>query len=92
MPFLILIRHGEAGNAYGEPDSARKLTPRGIEDVRVRGRWLAEHDEDKRAVRIHHSPYTRARHTAELLNEALNLPMNSMPDLTPSGSPDRVGG
>ena len=82
---LWLVRHGEsAGNvardaAYAA-GSARidishrdvdvPLSPRGIEQARALGRWMAAQPAKQRPEIVLCSPYLRARHTAELIRDA----------------------
>ena len=82
---LWLVRHGEsAGNvardaAYAagsaridisDRDVDVPLSPRGIEQSRALGRWLAEQPPKHRPDVVLCSPYLRARHTAELIRES----------------------
>ena len=82
---LWLVRHGEsAGNvardaAYAS-GSARieiadrdvdvPLSPRGIEQSRALGQWLARLTVTERPEIVLSSPYLRSRHTAELIRAA----------------------
>jgi phosphohistidine phosphatase len=68
---LTLVRHGEAvpvgGGVPGDAD--RPLTPRGEEDARLLGRFLARTGGGISALLS--SPLLRARQTAELIRAAL---------------------
>jgi broad specificity phosphatase PhoE len=80
MGRLILIRHGESfGNreryfAADPPELA--LTPMGYEQARAAARAIAATFE---AALIVTSPYVRARETARVIAEALELPLEIEP-------------
>ena len=75
---IYLVRHGETeGNIdrsvyLTKADHAIRLTPKGIEQARTAGVFLADHLDRQRTlnpddfgkVRVWHSPYYRARETA----------------------------
>jgi phosphohistidine phosphatase SixA len=88
MPNLYLMRHGEAEAGRGKPDFQRELTPRGISDCMEQAlkmkRLAAE------IGTIIHSPYVRARQTAELINEQLTRPMRELEYLVPNGAVEDV--
>jgi phosphohistidine phosphatase len=71
---LILVRHAEAEDrALGTPDPERRLVPAGRRAARATGKAL-------RALRVSPacivtSPYPRAFETAELIAEALAVPL-----------------
>ena len=68
---LILWRHAEAED--GEPDLARKLTPRGNKQARRAAEWLDRHLPDRTRILV--SPAIRAQQTAAALADtALSLP------------------
>jgi phosphohistidine phosphatase len=81
---FYLVRHG-AALPEGE-DAARRLSPRGREAVRALGQFL-QRSGAVQAERILHSPLARARETAELLGEALGLPLQESNGLRPEDSP-----
>ncbi len=62
---LLLWRHADA--EQGHPDSARRLTTRGIEQAAATARWLAE--RLPKNYRLIASPATRAQQTAEALGK-----------------------
>lgn len=65
---LLLIRHAKAvGEASS--DAERPLSPRGIRDAQVAGRWLADHDLVPDLVLV--SPALRARETWEAISSRL---------------------
>ncbi|HEX3802969.1 MAG TPA: phosphoglycerate mutase family protein [Solirubrobacteraceae bacterium] len=84
---LWLLRHADA--ARGEPDEARPLTPRGIEEARTAGTAIAR-------LGIHidtclSSPKRRALETAELACEPLGVEVVTEPALARSGyDPERL--
>lgn len=90
---LWLVRHGESvGNvrreaAYRESlheigletrDADSALTPRGEEQARAFGRWLAAQPEHLRPTAVLSSPYVRARETARLALEAAGEPWSGL--------------
>src|SRR3954451_14912635 len=66
---IYLLRHGEAEDGRGKPDSERELTSKGREQSRAAGRALAALDAQLEACIS--SPKSRARETAALACEAL---------------------
>ena len=60
---FFLVRHGKAEKGHG-PDAARRLTPRGREQVARLARLLGS---KLSVVKIETSPLARARETAEIL-------------------------
>lgn len=70
---LYLMRHGDAEpGGPGRPDAERRLTPGGVAAVRRQAvRFGAV------PVRIFASPFLRARTTAELVNETLQVPLET---------------
>jgi phosphohistidine phosphatase len=59
---LLVLRHGKAGDAPGEPDARRPLTDRGRRDSRAAGRWIADRVGSVDLVVV--SPALRAEETA----------------------------
>ncbi|TVP61058.1 MAG: histidine phosphatase [Halomonadaceae bacterium] len=84
---LIIIRHGEAG--MHAVDAQRPLTPPGRADVTRVSRAIAAAC-DGAFDAIWHSPYKRARESAELLAEELQLPLIQQDSLTPEHDPGAV--
>jgi phosphohistidine phosphatase len=76
---LYLVQHGEA--VSGSVDAEKTLSPKGLHDARA----LAEACARQRieAVEVIHSGKTRARQTAELLAEALRVPVRAVAGLDP---------
>lgn len=60
---LILLRHGEA-EALRTTDAERALTPRGVQQAQASARWIAG-VLGAGTVLVVHSPYRRARETAD---------------------------
>ncbi|KGE79183.1 phosphohistidine phosphatase SixA [Halomonas sp. ND22Bw] len=86
---LLIMRHGEA--APGSPDAARELTVRGQEEAAGMGAWLAGRtDLDLARLRLVASPYRRAQQTAERVGEALGVPVETLPCITPDDPPQTV--
>ena len=86
---LFLIRHAHAKECF--PDEERPLSEFGISQIRKLSDTLAR-DTFAQIKQIWHSPYLRARQTAELLAENLGLdaPLRSVSKITPYGDPDSV--
>lgn len=79
---LFLLRHGEA-QLFADSDSERPLTSVGFQDTQ---QILAQSKTDlQRVTRIIASPYVRAQQTAELVAEALELPIETNDLLVPEG-------
>ncbi len=85
------MRHGDA--AWGVPDADRPLTRRGREAVR----WVAEAlaGRSLQAPGIVSSPFLRARESADLIAERLQLPLlpishTLVPDADPADLVDQL--
>lgn len=87
---VFLIRHAHAVDLF--PDHARTLSDRGREQVRTLARFL-KRSESFSPDEFWHSPYLRARETAELLASELesNVLCREMPGLTPEDDPIAFG-
>jgi phosphohistidine phosphatase len=70
-PQLWLLRHGEAVPHDSKPDDERELTPRGRRQSEAAGIALAALNVEFAAC--YTSPKVRARETAELACQALNI-------------------
>jgi phosphohistidine phosphatase len=70
-PQLWLLRHGEAVPHESKPDSERELTPRGERQSVAAGKGLAKLGLEFEAC--YTSPKVRARDTARLACESLNI-------------------
>jgi phosphohistidine phosphatase len=70
-PQLWLLRHGEAVPHDSKPDAERELTPRGRRQAEAAGVALAALNVEFAAC--YTSPKVRARETAELACQALNI-------------------
>ena|SRR5215207_679845 len=68
---LWMLRHGEAVPHDSKPDDERELTPRGRRQAEAAGAALAALNEEFAAC--YTSPKVRARETAELACERLNI-------------------
>ncbi|HZJ94249.1 MAG TPA: phosphohistidine phosphatase SixA [Thiopseudomonas sp.] len=84
---LWLLRHG-AAEAYQRNDADRQLTDQGREQVRQAAEFL----QGVKFDRVLCSPYIRARQTAQLLCDALQLQgeIEIVPWLTPEDDPRAV--
>lgn len=83
MLHFYLMRHSDAVAGHDRPDYLRELTPIGIQKAKQQGQTLHQQNQ---ISRILHSPYKRAVQTAEIVNDFLNVPMDSCEDLIPNGS------
>jgi phosphohistidine phosphatase len=80
---LYLVQHGEARN--GGSDAEKTLAPKGLADVKALAAACERHRLE--ASGVIHSGKARARQTAELLGEALNLPVRAEAGLDPLDPP-----
>lgn len=78
---IVIMRHGQA-EGYASADHLRNLTPKG----RMQAEATAEQLKSVGIERIVHSPYVRARQTAEEVNKTMSLPMTQSDDITPEGN------
>ena len=84
---LFLMRHGEA-SMQAPSDIQRPLTGRGIAQTRA---VLEKYANDLSSINtILASPYLRAQQTAQLVSEAIGLPVSTMTAITPDGNPGRA--
>jgi phosphohistidine phosphatase len=84
---LFLMRHGEA-SFQAPSDMQRPLTERGIEQTKA---VLDKNANDFNCIKtIFASPYLRAQQTAQIVSEAIGLPILTMTSITPDGNPHRV--
>ena len=85
---VVLMRHGEA-QALAGTDAARPLTQWGRDAVQAAAAALAKKAPSAQGVRS--SPYLRARQTAEIVSEVLNLPiLPESVEMVPSGDSDHL--
>jgi phosphohistidine phosphatase len=70
---LYFVRHGIAEEGNGIDDAARKLTKEGIEQLRTSAKVMAT--LKIKPAHIYTSPRVRARQTAEIIGEALGIPV-----------------
>jgi len=81
------MRHGEA-SLQAPSDIERPLTERGMAQTKS---LLKRYANDFSSIKtIYASPYLRAQQTAELVSDALGLPISTMTSITPDGNPRRV--
>jgi phosphohistidine phosphatase len=90
---LYLMRHGIAVTADQpgiESDSARPLTPKGIKRIRRAARGMRRLGVSFDALLT--SPLVRARQTAEIVADALDLEahLEEIPELAPESSVDHL--
>jgi phosphohistidine phosphatase len=76
---LYLIQHGEAKSEAEDPE--RSLTTQGEEEVR--GAARVSKRLDIQASKVYHSGKRRAHQTAEIIANALKLPVESAQGLNP---------
>ena len=77
---LILWRHAEAVD--GEPDLARKLTPKGLKHAKAIAQWLSS--RLPRQTRIIASPAERAQQTAAALTDEFKIDRQLAPGAPPT--------
>lgn len=87
---LWLMRHGEAGP--GRPDDQRTLTAHGEQEVAKVADWLATHyrAQGGSTPRLLASPFRRAQQSAAKLAQALAVPVETLPLITPDDPPEAV--
>ena len=78
---LYLLRHGIAEDHHPDGDAARRLTPEGVARMRLQAAAFAR--MDLRLARVLSSPLCRARQTADLVAEALGVPVEEAQLLRP---------
>jgi len=79
---LILWRHAEAEE--GEPDLARRLTPRGVKHAERVAQWLLQRLPSR--FHVVASPAERTQQTAQ----ALLVPFKTVRSLAPGASPAQI--
>jgi phosphohistidine phosphatase len=77
---LILWRHAEAVD--GQPDLARKLTPKGVKQAKAIAQWLSS--RLPRQTRIIVSPAERAQQTAAALTDDFEIDRRLAPGAPPT--------
>lgn len=80
MQQLFIMRHGEA--LFDAPDPQRSLSKRGHCQAAETATWLSAQLKG-RSVRVLASPFLRAQQTAQYVADALVVPIESQPWLTP---------
>ena len=84
---LFLMRHGEA-SMQAPSDIQRPLTKKGVAQTES---LLDRYTKDFSSIKtIYASPYLRAQQTAQIVSDALGLPISTMTSITPDGDPRRV--
>ena len=88
---LYLMRHAEA--FPGLPDEAREITPGGYATLRRQCAALRSRGLPTGIGAVWHSPYVRARQTAQAMHEtlALEVPLVVHGGLVPDGDPEVLG-
>lgn len=86
---LFLMRHAKAVDTY--PDEERKLSERGEKQLKS----LCAHIDKshfENVVQIWHSPYKRAKQTAEIVKKemCLKAELLKVPNITPHNSPHEI--
>lgn len=81
---VILMRHGEA-DSKAPSDELRPLTARGQRQVRDSIEWLAQTGIP--VERLIASPYLRAQQSAHIAEQRFELPIQTIPLITPDSDP-----
>ena len=84
---LILWRHAEAVD--GQPDLARKLTPKGAKQAKALAQWLSSRLPEQ--TRIIVSPAKRTQQTAAALNDEFEIEHRLAPGAPPTALLAAVG-
>ena len=84
MTTLVLMRHGVAEEDHPEGDTARRLTPEGLERAGLAAEGLVA--LGMRPDLVLTSPLVRCRQTAELVAGAAGCPVEDDPRLAPGTS------
>jgi len=84
---LILWRHAEAVD--GQPDLARKLTPKGVKQAKALAQWLSSRLPEQ--TRIIVSPAKRTQQTAAALNDEFEIEHRLAPGAPPTALLAAVG-
>ena len=74
--YLYLVRHGNAPPV--DDDSSRSLSSIGVDEVSSLSDYLLQRKVDKEIATIFHSGVLRAQQTAEILGEALHVPVEKI--------------
>lgn len=83
---IILVRHGEA-MPFAADDASRALTSKGLQQARASGAWLRRELDGVTGAKLLASPYRRAQETAGLIGGLLDVPVHTLPAITPEGDP-----
>lgn len=84
---IFIVRHGHA-IAHAETDSARLLSERGRQEVKLN---VERHLNELSSVEhIFSSPYRRARQTADIVQSYLDRSISELPFLTPDSDPSQA--
>ena len=89
---VCIVRHGSA-EAGVDSDESRSLTEKGFQQAQGVGRWIGSLIEDQQlsdSLQICHSPFLRARQTAEAVSEACGLKAIEIGLITPSGDIEQL--
>jgi len=82
---IIIVRHGIAEDTAPGGDCERMLTDEGREKMRQVAEGIRNLKPNVEIVLT--SPLVRAAQTAEIIAEALGVPVETAPELAPSGTP-----
>lgn len=86
MTEIILVRHGNALKAEGQPDSARQLSPVGKAQARARRQHLRSLFDFGKGLVVCSSPMNRAVSTVQIITDQTDDAIVRIPELsTPPG-------
>jgi phosphohistidine phosphatase len=91
---LLIIRHGPAGDREewertGKDDALRPLTPKGKKEVRKAAAGLVRLVPALDLIAT--SPWTRAKQTAEIVNQEYGVDLDEVEELTSDHRPEELG-
>ncbi|WP_191603354.1 phosphohistidine phosphatase SixA [Marinomonas algicola] len=84
---LFVLRHGSAQSSDFQHDNLRQLTPNGVDEILLTGKYFASLGVKLDAVYV--SPYIRAQQTADhfLREIGQDIAIETIDLITPSGRP-----
>jgi phosphohistidine phosphatase len=91
---LLIVRHGPAGDREewertGKDDAFRPLTPKGKKEVRKAAAGLVRVVPTLNLIAT--SPWTRAKQTAEIVNQEYGVDLDEAEQLTADHRPEELG-